>query len=162
MRRTIEGNLLGTGLRLAIVAARFNGLITRNLVEGALDGFRRHGIDESDIDVAWVPGAFEIPLVARKLARLDHYHAILCLGAIIRGATSHYDLVASEVTSGVAAVASDTGVPTIFGVITTETIEQALERAGTKAGNKGYECAVSAIEMANLMRVLEAGNGTGR
>ncbi len=156
MRHTFEGNLVGTGLRIAIVVARFNDLITRSLLEGALDGLRRHGVSEQGIDVAWVPGAFEIPPVARALADSHRYQAILCLGAVIRGATTHYDLVAGQVASGVAAVGAATGIPIIFGVLTTETIEQAIERAGTKAGNKGYEYAVSAIEMANLMRAIGA------
>lgn len=159
MGQTFEGNLVGTGLQLAIVVARFNDLITRSLLEGALDGLRRHGVSEDDIDVAWVPGAFEIPFTARKLANSARYHAILCLGAVIRGATTHYELVTSQVASGVAAVAADTGVPAVFGVVTTETIEQALERAGTKAGNKGYEYGVSAIEMANLVRAIDAARG---
>lgn len=154
MRRTFEGNLIGTGLHLAIVVARFNDLITQSLLQGALDALRRHGVAEEDVDVAWVPGAFEIPLVARKLADCRRYQAILCLGAVIRGATSHYDLVAGQVAAGVSATGVATGIPVIFGVLTTETIDQAFERAGTKAGNKGYEYAVSAIEMANLLRVI--------
>ncbi len=156
MGHTFEGNLVGADLRLAIVVARFNDLITRNLLHGALDGLRRHGVREEDIDVAWVPGAFELPTVARILAISHRYEAILCLGAVIRGATTHYDLVAGQVAAGIAAVGAETGIPTIFGVLTTETIEQAFERTGTKAGNKGYEYAVSAIEMGNLMRAIEA------
>lgn len=155
MGQKFEGSLVGTGLRIAIVVARFNDLITRSLLEGARDGLRRHGVDEADIDLAWVPGAFEIPSVARALAGSGRYHAILCLGAVIRGATTHYDLVAGQVASGIAAVGAQTGIPAIFGILTTETIEQALERAGTKAGNKGYEYAVSAIEMADLMRAID-------
>lgn len=155
MARTFEGDLIGTGLHLTIVVARFNDLITRSLLQGALDGLRRHGVAEEDIDVVWVPGAFEIPLVARRLAESRRYQAVLCLGAVIRGATTHYDLVTGQVAAGVAAVGATTGVPTIFGVLTTETIEQAFERAGTKAGNKGYDYAASAIEMANLMRVID-------
>lgn len=155
MAHAFEGNVVGTGLRLAIVVSRFNDLITRNLLQGALDGLRRHGVREDDIDIAWVPGAFEIPLAARTLAGSRRYQAILCLGAVIRGATSHYDLVAGQVASGVAGVGLETGVPAIFGVLTTDTIEQAFERAGTKSGNKGYEYASSAIEMANLLRAIK-------
>lgn len=159
MARTLEGDLIGTGLHLAIVVARFNDLITRSLLQGALDGLRRHGVAEEDIEVVWVPGAFEIPLVARRLAECGRYQAILCLGAVIRGATTHYDLVTGQVAAGVAAVGAATGVPVIFGVLTTETVEQAFERAGTKAGNKGSEYAVSAIEMANLMRAIDGAVG---
>jgi len=154
MGHTFEGTLIGTGLRVGIVIARFNDLITRSLLEGARDGLRRHGVAEDDVDVAWVPGSFEIPLVARTLARSRRYDAILCLGAVIRGATTHDDHVAGQAVAGIAAASAETGVPVIFGVLTTESIAQALERAGTKAGNKGYEYAVSAIEMATLLRAI--------
>ncbi len=154
MGHTFEGTLIGTGLRVGIVIARFNDLITRSLLEGARDGLRRHGVAADDVDVAWVPGSFEIPLVARALARSRRYDAILCLGAVIRGATTHDDHVAGQAVAGIAAASAETGVPVIFGVLTTESIAQALERAGTKAGNKGYEYAVSAIEMATLLRAI--------
>ena len=154
MGRTFEGTLVGTGLRIAIVVARFNDLITRSLLEGARDGLHRHGVAAADVDVVWVPGSFEIPLVTRTLAASRRYDAVLCLGAVIRGATTHYDHVAGQTAAGIAAAGQETGVPVIFGVLTTESIEQALERAGTKAGNKGYEYAVSAIEMATLLRAL--------
>ncbi len=154
MGHTFEGTLIGTGLRVGIVIARFNDLITRSLLEGARDGLRRHGVAADDVDVAWVPGAFEIPLVARALAQSRRYDAVLCLGAVIRGATTHDDHVAGQAVAGIAAASAETGVPVIFGVLTTESIEQALERAGTKAGNKGYEYAVSAIEMATLLRAI--------
>jgi len=154
MGHTFEGTLIGTDLRVGIVIARFNDLITRSLLEGARDGLRRHGVAADDVDVAWVPGSFEIPLVARTLAESRRYDAILCLGAVIRGATTHDDHVAGQAVAGIAAASADTGVPVIFGVLTTESIAQALERAGTKAGNKGYEYAVSAIEMATLLRAI--------
>ncbi len=154
MGHTFEGTLIGTGLRVGIVIARFNDLITRSLLEGARDGLRRHGVAADDVDVAWVPGAFEIPLVARALAQSRRYDAVLCLGAVIRGATTHDDHVAGQAVAGIAAASAETGVPVIFGVLTTESIAQALERAGTKAGNKGYEYAVSAIEMATLLRAI--------
>ncbi len=154
MGHTFEGTLIGTGLRVGIVIARFNDLITRSLLEGARDGLRRHGVAADDVDVAWVPGSFEIPLVARTLAESRRYDAVLCLGAVIRGATTHDDHVAGQAVAGIAAASADTGVPVIFGVLTTESIAQALERAGTKAGNKGYEYAVSAIEMATLLRAI--------
>jgi 6,7-dimethyl-8-ribityllumazine synthase len=156
MGQTFEGSLIGTGVRICIVIARFNDLITRNLLEGARDGLRRHGVAVDDVDVVWAPGAFEIPLVARTVAASGRYDAVLCLGAVIRGATSHYDHVAAQAVAGIAAAGAETGVPVIFGVLTTENIEQALERAGTKAGNKGYEYAVSAIEMATLLRSLRS------
>lgn len=154
MPHVFEGHLMGQGLKFALVAGRFNEFITGKLVSGALDALYRHGVDDQDIDVAWVPGAFEIPLVAGKLASQKKYDAVICLGAVIRGATPHFDFVAAEVSKGVAKVGLDTGQPVIFGVITTDTIEQAIERAGTKAGNKGWDSAVTAIEMANLMRVI--------
>jgi 6,7-dimethyl-8-ribityllumazine synthase len=149
-----EGNLVATRGKYAIVVSRFNEFITSKLLGAALDGLTRHGVVESDIDTAWVPGAFEIPLVAQKLAASKKYDAIITLGAVIRGSTSHYDYVCNEVAKGVAKVQLDSGVPVIFGVVTTENIEQAIERAGTKAGNKGYDAAISAIEMANLLKGL--------
>lgn len=154
MGRRFEGTLVGTGLKLAVVVARFNDFITSKLYEGAVDGLVRHGVDEADVDVAWVPGAFEVPVAAARLAKTGRYDAVICLGAIIRGATPHFDYVAAEASKGVAAVAMQTGVPAIFGILTTDTIEQAIERAGTKAGNKGYDAAVAAIEMANLLRSI--------
>lgn len=153
--RAIEGSLVGTGRRVAIVASRFNDTIGRRLLEGALDGLRRHGVADDDIAVAWVPGAFEIPLVARRLAASGAYDAVICVGAVIRGATPHFDLVAGNVASGIAAASRETGVPVIFGVLATETIEQALERSGTKAGNSGFNAALAAIEMANLVAALD-------
>ncbi len=149
-----EGNLTGAGLRVAIVASRFNDTITQRLVEGAEDGLRRHGVDASAVDVAWAPGAFELPLVAGRLAASGIYDAVITLGAVIRGATGHYDFVAGQCAAGVQRVSLDTGVPVVFGVLTTDTIEQAVERSGTKAGNKGFEAAVTAIEMANLLSGL--------
>jgi 6,7-dimethyl-8-ribityllumazine synthase len=154
MAREVQGDLVGRGLRIGIVVARFNDLITRPLLEGARDGLTRHGVSPDDVDVAWVPGSFEIPLAAQKMASSGRYSAVICLGAVIRGETSHYDHVTSGVTSGVARVALDTGVPTIFGVLTTDTVDQALNRAGLKSGNNGYAAAVSAIEMANLVAAL--------
>ena len=139
-------------MKVGIVAARFNEFITSKLVSGAMDGLRRHDIPETDISVAWVPGAFEIPLIASKMAGSGKYDAVICVGAVIRGSTSHYDYVCSEVSKGIASVSLNTGVPVMFGVLTTDSIEQAIERAGTKAGNKGYECALGAIEMVNLIR----------
>ena len=152
---TLEGKLIAKGMRVGIVAARFNEFITSKLLSGALDGLLRHDIDGDDIHVAWVPGAFEIPLAASKMAKSGKYDAVICLGAVIRGSTSHYDYVCNEVSKGVAAVGLETGVPVLFGVLTTENIEQAIERAGTKAGNKGYDCALSAIEMVDLLRQME-------
>lgn len=149
-----EGALDGSGLRVALVCSRFNGFITDSLLAGATDGLRRHGVAEDDIDVAWVPGAFELPLVAHRLASAGSYDAVAVLGAVIRGATSHYDLVAGQCAAGVTRAQLDTGVPVIFGVLTTETVEQAIERAGTKAGNKGYEAAEAAIEMSQLLRAI--------
>jgi len=152
---TFEGRLWGQGLRIAIVVSRFNELVTRPLLGGAQDGLARHGVEPEGVDVAWVPGSFEIPLTARKLAESGRYQAVICLGAVIRGETPHFDHVANQASSGIARVALDTGVPVIFGVITADTLEQALERAGGKMGNKGYDAAVAAIEMANLMRGLQ-------
>ena len=151
-----EGGLTGAGLRIGLVVGRFNGTIGERLLAGALDGLRRHGVSDDSVDVAWVPGAFEIPLVAKRLAASRRYDAVVCLGAVIRGATPHFEYVAGHAASGVASVGLETGVPIIFGVLTTETIEQAIERSGTKAGNKGYDSAVAAIEMANLVHVLPA------
>jgi 6,7-dimethyl-8-ribityllumazine synthase len=153
----IEGNLSAEGRSFAIVAARFNDFVVKALLEGALDAIRRHGGDAGTVDVAWVPGSYEIPVAARELAISGRYDAVVCLGAVIRGATAHFDYVAGGVASGISTVALETGVPVIFGVITTETIEQAIERAGTKMGNKGFEATVSAIEMADLMPRLREG-----
>lgn len=154
MAKVFEGHLTGGNLRVGIVVARFNEFITSKLLGGAQDALRRHGADAEMVDVAWVPGAFEIPLVAQKMAKSGRYDAVICLGAVIRGSTPHFDYVANEVSKGVAATALQTGVPVIFGVLTTDTIEQAIERAGTKAGNKGFEAAVTAIETANLIRAI--------
>lgn len=154
MGKTYEGKLLAEGLKFAVVTARFNEFITNKLVGGAMDALTRHGASEENIEVAWVPGAFEIPLVAKKLAESRRYDAVICLGTVIRGSTPHFDYVCAEVSKGVAHVNLATGVPTIFGVLTTETIEQAVERAGTKAGNKGFDAGMAAIEMANLVRSL--------
>ncbi len=150
----IEGQLVAEGLKVGVVVARFNEFINSKLLDGALDGLKRHGVKEEDIEVAWVPGAFEIPLVAQKMATSNKYQAVICLGTVIRGSTTHYDYVCAEVSKGVAHVGMATGIPTIFGVLTTESIEQAIERAGTKAGNKGFESAVTAIEMANLLKQI--------
>ena len=154
MKKVIEGHLIGTGLKVAIVVARFNEFINSKLLSGAEDGLKRHGIVEDNITVYWVPGAFEIPLTAQKLAEKKEYDAIITLGSVIRGATPHFDYVSNEVAKGVASAGMQTGVPIIFGVLTTDTIEQAIERAGTKAGNKGYDAAVTAIELANLYKEL--------
>lgn len=150
--RVLEGNVVASGVKIGIVAARFNEFIVSKLVGGAQDACIRHGVSDDDIDLAWVPGAFEIPIVAKKMAQSGKYDAILCLGAVIKGSTSHYDYVCAEVSKGTAMVGLETGVPTLFGVLTTDNIEQAIERAGTKAGNKGYDVACSAIEMVNLMK----------
>jgi 6,7-dimethyl-8-ribityllumazine synthase len=152
--KTYEGNLVAKDLRFGIVIGRFNEFIGGRLLGGAIDAVLRHGGEEGAVETCWVPGAFEIPLAAQKLAASRKYDAVICLGAVIRGSTPHSDYVASEVSKGIAKVTLDTGVPVIFGVLTTDTIEQAIERAGTKAGNKGYDAAVTAIEMANLMKVL--------
>ena len=154
--KLLEGNVIGTGLKVGIVAARFNEFIVGKLVSGAQDALVRHGVDTDDIEIAWVPGAFEIPLIAQKMAQSGKYDMVLCLGAVIRGSTSHYDLVCNECAKGVAQVSLASGIPVLFGVVTTDTIEQAIERAGTKAGNKGSECAQGAIEMVNLIRALDA------
>ena len=150
--RKLEGNVIGSEMRLGIVAARFNEFIVSKLVAGAEDALVRHGVDTDNVDIAWVPGAFEIPLIAQKMAGSGKYDAVICLGAVIKGATSHYDYVCAEVSKGVAQAGLSTGVPVIFGVLTTDNIEQAIERAGTKAGNKGYDVACTAIEMVNLMK----------
>lgn len=152
---TVEGSLVAPhGMTVAIVASRFNEIIVRKLLEGALDGLERHGVDAANITAAWVPGSFEIPTVAQRMAASGRYDAVICLGCVIRGETSHYDYVCNEVSKGVAHIGMTTGVPTLFGVVTTENIEQAIARAGAHAGNKGYDCALSAIEMVNLMRTL--------
>ena len=160
--KTLEGKLvsdgmkvgIGKGLKVGIVAARFNEFIVNKLIGGAEDALVRHGVDTKDVELAYVPGAFEIPIVAQKMAASGKYDAVICLGAVIKGSTSHYDYVCAEVSKGVATVGLNTGVPTLFGVLTTDNIEQAIERAGTKAGNKGYDVACSAIEMVNLMKEL--------
>ena len=154
--RTYEGKLVAKGTKVGIVAARFNEFITSKLLGGALDGLRRHDVQEENISVAWVPGAFEIPLIASKMAKSGKYDAVICLGTVLRGSTSHYDYVCSEMSKGIAQVSLTSGVPVLFGVLTTENIEQAIERAGTKAGNKGFECAADAVEMVNLIHELEA------
>ena len=153
--RILEGNVVAPeGMKVAIVASRFNEIIVNKLLGGAVDGLVRHGVEEENITAAWVPGAFEIPVAASRLARSGEYDAVICVGAVIRGDTSHYDYVCSEVSKGIAQVGLSTGIPVLFGVITTENIEQAIARAGSKAGNKGYDCALSAIEMVNLIRAL--------
>ena len=154
MNKTYEGNLLGKGLKFGLVVSRFNEFFSRKLLEGALDALLRHGVAETDIEVAWTPGSFEIPLIAQKMAQSKKYNAVVCLGAVIRGGTPHFDYIASEVTKGIANVSLNTGVPVIYGVITTDTLEQAVERSGTKEGNKGFDAAVSAIEMANLVKAM--------
>lgn len=153
--KKFEGKLVSKDMKVGIVAARFNEFITAKLLSGAMDGLVRHEVSEEDVHVAWVPGAFEIPLTASRMAKSGKYDAVICLGAVIRGATSHYDYVCNEVSKGIAHVSLETGVPVMFGILTTETIEQAIERAGTKAGNKGYDCAVGAIEMVNLLREID-------
>ena len=154
--KTYEGSLVAGKMKVGIVAARFNEFITSKLLGGALDGLSRHGVEGDDIDLAWVPGAFEIPLIASKMAKSGKFDAVICLGAVIRGSTSHYDYVCAEVSKGIATVSLNSDVPVMFGVLTTDTIEQAIERAGTKAGNKGYDCALGAVEMVNLIRAIEA------
>ncbi len=154
MAKVIEGNLIAKGKKFGIVVSRFNDFITKELVGGCLDALKRHGAGDNDVTVAWVPGAFEIPVAAQRMAKNKSFDAVICLGTIIRGATPHFDYVASETSKGIAKVSQDTGVPVIFGVITADTIEQAIERAGTKDGNKGADAAVSAIEMANLFDSL--------
>jgi len=154
MIKTYEGNLVSQEIKVGIVCARFNEFIVSKLLGGAIDGLTRHNVREEDIEVSWVPGAFEIPLIAKKMAQTGRYDAILCLGTVIRGSTSHYDIVCNEVAKGVAQISMETGIPVLFGVNTTENIEQAIERAGTKAGNKGYDAALAAIEMVNLIREI--------
>ena len=154
MAKIIQGELSGKGLKIGIVAARFNDFITSRLVDGALDGLQRHGVAEADIEIVKVPGSYEIPLAAKMLAKSKKFNAVICLGAVIRGATPHFEYVSSEVSKGVASVSQETGLPVIFGVLTTDTIEQAIERAGAKSGNKGWDAALSAIEMANVMKQM--------
>ncbi len=153
---TFEGKLISSDIKVGIVAARFNEFITSKLLSGAMDALVRHDVKQEDVDIAWVPGAFEIPLIASKMAKSGKYDAVICLGAVIRGTTSHYDYVCSEVSKGIAHVSLEEGLPVMFGVLTTDTIEQAIERSGTKAGNKGFDCATSAIEMVNLIKEIEA------
>lgn len=154
MGKPIEGTLLGTGLKFGLVVSRFNEFITKKLLEGAEDALLRHGVKQADIEVAWVPGSFEIPLVAKKLAQTKKYDAVICLGALIRGGTPHFDYIAAEVTKGIAAAGLETGLPIIYGVLTADSLEQAIERAGTKEGNQGFKAAASAIEMANLVKSI--------
>jgi len=156
LTKSYEGTLLGEGLRFGVVVSRFNEFITSRLLDGAQDGLVRHGVREADIEVAWTPGSFEIPLVAKRMAQSGKYSAIVCLGAVIRGGTPHFEYIAAEVSKGIARVSLETGVPVIYGVITADTLEQAIERAGTKMGNAGFQAAVSAIEMANLLRSMES------
>ncbi|WP_087975181.1 6,7-dimethyl-8-ribityllumazine synthase [Oceanobacillus rekensis] len=155
MGKTFVGNVVGTDLKIGIVVARFNEFITGKLLDGALDTLKRHGVAEENIDTAWVPGAFELPLIANKMASNNKYDAVITLGTVIRGSTPHFDYVCNEAAKGVSNAAMQTGKPVIFGVLTTETIEQAIERAGTKAGNKGADSAVTAIEMANMIKMIE-------
>ena len=150
----LEGKLNGEGLKIALVASRFNEFITSKLIGGAEDCLKRHGVKDEDITLVWVPGAFEIPVAAKKMVMNMSFDAVICLGAVIRGATSHYEMVCNETSKGIAQVSLNSGIPVMFGVVTTDTIEQAIERAGTKAGNKGYDCAMSAIEMANMFREM--------
>ena len=152
--KIFEGKLVSKSIKVGIVAARFNEFITSKLLSGAMDGLLRHDVQEEDIHVAWVPGAFEIPLIASEMAKCGKYDAVICVGAVIRGSTSHYDYVCSEVSKGIAQVSLASSVPVMFGVLTTDTIEQAIERAGTKSGNKGFDCATGAIEMVNLLREI--------
>ena len=152
--KVLEGKVVADGAKIGIVAARFNEFIVSKLISGARDGVVRHNVEDDDITLAWVPGAFEIPVMAKKMAESGKYDAVICLGAVIRGATSHYDYVCAEVSKGIASVSLETGVPVMFGVVTTDNIEQAIERAGTKAGNKGYDCALGAIEMINLAKQM--------
>lgn len=154
MMKIYEGNLIAKDARVGIVAARFNEFIVSKLLSGAIDGLTRHEVADENIEVMWVPGAFEIPLMAKKMAKSGKYDAVICLGAVIRGATSHYDYVCNEVSKGIASISLETEIPVMFGVVTTENIEQAIERAGTKAGNKGYDCALGAIEMINLLKQM--------
>jgi 6,7-dimethyl-8-ribityllumazine synthase len=154
MGKTYEGNLQGKGLKIGIVIARFNEFFSGKLLDGAKDALTRHGVAETDIDIAWTPGCFEIPLIAQKMAESKKYHAVICLGAIIKGGTPHNEYIANEATKGIASAGMKTGVPVLFGIITTDNLEQAIERSGTKAGNKGFDAAVAAIEMANLVKTI--------
>jgi 6,7-dimethyl-8-ribityllumazine synthase len=155
MGKIFEGNLIGKGLKFGVVVSRFNEFFSGKLLEGAKDALNRHGVLDTDVEVAWTPGSFEIPLIAQKMAESGKYNAVICLGAVIRGGTPHFDYIAAEVSKGIANIGLKTGVPVIFGVITTDTLEQAIERSGTKGGNKGFDAAVSAIEMANLVKALK-------
>ena len=155
MTKTVEGNLIAKGKKFGIIASRFNDFITKELVSGSIDTLVRHGAEDKDLLVVWVPGAFEIPLIAQRLAKTKSYDAIICLGTVIRGSTPHFEYIASEVAKGIAKVSQDTGLPVIFGIITADTIEQAVERAGAKEGNKGRDAALSAIEMANLLEKIK-------
>ena len=152
MNKHFEGVLLGKGLKFGLVVSRFNEFITKKLLEGAQDALLRHGVNQEDIEIAWVPGSFEIPLIAKKLAQTKRYDAVICLSAVVRGGTPHFEYIAAEVSKGIAKVSLETGLPVIYGVITADTLEQAIERAGTKMGNKGFDAAVTAIEMANLLK----------
>ena len=152
MNKHFEGVLLGKGLKFGLVVSRFNEFITKKLLEGAQDALLRHGVNQEDIEIAWVPGSFEIPLIAKKLAQTKRYDAVICLGAVVRGGTPHFEYIAAEVSKGIAKVSLETGLPVVYGVITADTLEQAIERAGTKMGNKGFDAAVNAIEMANLLK----------
>ena len=154
MNKHFEGVLLGKGLKFGLVVPRFNEFITKKLLEGAQDALLRHGVNQEDIEIAWVPGSFEIPLIAKKLAQTKRYDAVICLGAVVRGGTPHFEYIAAEVSKGIAKVGLETGLPVIYGVITADTLEQAIERAGTKMGNKGFDAAVTAIEMANLLKSI--------
>ena len=154
MNKHFEGVLLGKGLKFGLVVSRFNEFITKKLLDGAQDALLRHGVNQEDIEIAWVPGSFEIPLIAKKLAQTKRYDAVICLGAVVRGGTPHFEYIAAEVSKGIAKVGLDTGLPVIYGVITADTLEQAIERAGTKMGNKGFDAAVTAIEMANLLKSI--------
>ena len=154
MSKQFEGNLVGEGLKFALVVSRFNEFITSKLMDGTKDALSRHGVKEDDVDIAWAPGSFEIPLVAKKLAQTGNYNAVICLGAVIRGGTPHFDYIAAEVSKGIASVGLEVGIPITFGIITADTLEQAIERAGTKMGNAGFNAAVNAIEMANLLKTL--------
>ena len=154
MSKYFEGMLLGKGLKFGVVASRFNEFLAKKLLDGACDAFLRHGVNEEDIEIAWTPGSFEIPLVAKKLAETKRYDAVVCLGVVIRGGTPHFEYIAAEVSKGIAKVSLETGLPVIYGIITADTLEQAIERAGTKMGNKGFDAAVSAIEMANLVKSI--------
>lgn len=154
MGKTYEGNLLGKGLKIGVVVSRFNEFFSQKLLEGAQDALLRHCVLETDIEVAWTPGSFEIPLIAKKMVESKKYNAVICLGAVIRGGTPHFEYIAAEVTKGIAHLGLDTGVPVIYGIITADTLEEAIERSGTKAGNKGFDAAVSAIEMANLIKAI--------